>query len=338
MTGARDLKLEIDYRHEESGWIDCFLTFDGVRHNILASDVYPPFPQLLHWMRALIANRLPHRFYWDEEGVGVMIESWPVAEDSPNFRLRIQYRSFNGVGGDVWADAELDRQAVVDMLLAALRDFAQHARRPSGGPWYCSLKDIRAFELFRQRVIPPRGDIHSCEPILFRLSCYRQHQNASLWLHFELWGITALTLALSDNHPMWPLWFAWLEKILLGELPAEVDFLDLDKEQLNRKLVAIGELPESALENHWGNSFRALPVDHPRHFRLVVTEADDDFRDFLQLDEVQDRRAFVAAFCAEFERMLAEEYKLLPGDDGVICDLRHLPLARLQALLAEEIE
>jgi hypothetical protein len=49
ITDAGDFSLEIDYRHESAGWIDCYLTFDGLCHLIYASDVLPPFKS---WLRA----------------------------------------------------------------------------------------------------------------------------------------------------------------------------------------------------------------------------------------------------------------------------------------------
>lgn len=331
MTGAGDLNLEIDYRNEDAGWIECYLTFDGLTHKLSASDVFPPFIQLIHLMRALTANRLPYRFYWDEEGYGAKFEAWPVAEDSPNFRLKIHHDK----GNATWVDAELGRQAVVEVLLAALRDFALFCGPASRGDWEFSLADVVAFEQFQQRVLPPRMDIHSVEPVQITLRRDHHFEMPCQWLDLEAWGIPLVTMVLPDSHPMWPGWFAWLESILLGQFPAEVSFLNLTIEALHRDMVARGELPETASSQPWGYTLRAAAVDQPGHFRLVITHADNEYRDFLQLDEVQDRRAFVGAFCAEFERMLVEEYQLLTGDDGTLFDLRGLPLEHLKTLLAK---
>ena len=335
MIGARDLKLEIDYKHERAGWINCRITFNGITHKLLASDVFPPFKDLLYLMRAITANRLPYRFFWDEEGHGPDFEAWPVADDSPNFRFKIR----NDYDGTIWVDAELERKAVVDVLLAALRDFARHRRRASrlglGLDWELSLADINAFEEFEQRAIPPRSDIQSTESIQLALRRDHEYDMPHQWLDMDVWGIPLVKMSLPDSHPMWPRWFDWLENILLGRFPAEVNFLNLSIEKINREAVARGVLPESALDEHWGCTLHATAVDHPQRFRLVITEADDEYRDFLQVDEVQDRRAFVGAFCAEFERMLEKEYQLLPGDDGRVFDLRSLPLERLKTLLAK---
>lgn len=333
MSGARNLNLEIDYRHEKAGWIDCFLTFDGVRHNLWASDVYPPFPQLLHFMRALAADRLPYRFYWDEEGHGAHFEAWPVAEGSPNFHFKIRY----DIDNSTWVDAELERKAVVDVFLAALKDFALYARSPSRLEWGCSLVEIIAFEEFQRRAIPPRSDVHSAEPIDLSIRRTRHLRLACQWIYISVWGIPVGTLALPDSHPAWSAWFDWLEKILSGQFPAEVFFINQTVEILYQEFLEAGEPGESVFEKPWGLTFHATAVDHPRHFRLVITAADGGYRGFLQLDEVQDRRTFVAAFCAKFERMLAEDYELLPCDDGTLCDLHDLPLARLQALLARPL-
>jgi hypothetical protein len=331
MIGAGDLNLEIDYRHENAGWIDCYLTFDGICHKLCASDVFPPFIQLIHLMRALTANRLPYRFYWDEEGHGAKFEAWPVAEESQNFCLKIHYDKDD----TTWADVELDRKVVVDVLLVALRDFALYSGPPSRGAWDFSLADIIAFEQFQQRVIPQRSDVTSTEPVRMTLRRSRHIELACQWLDIEVWGIPLVTMVLPDSHPMWPEWFAWLEKILLRQFPAEVHFLNLTIENIHREMVARAELPDSVLDRPWGFTLRATAVDHSRHFRLVITDADDNYRDFLQIDEVQDRRTFVSAFCAEFERMLAEEYQVLADDDGTICDLHRLPLEHLKNLIDE---
>jgi hypothetical protein len=258
-------------------------------------------------MRALTANRLPYRFYWDEEGHGAKFQAWPVADESPNFRLKIDYDKDD----TTWADAELDRKAVVEVLLAVLRDFALYSGPPSRGAWDFSLADIIAFEKFQERVIPLRSDSAAAEPVRMTLRRSRNYEMACQWLDIEVWGIPLVTMVLPDSHPMWPEWFAWLEKILLGQFPAEVHFLNLTIENIIREMVARGELPDSELDRSWGFTFRATAVDHPGHFRLVITNADNDYRDFLQIDEVQDRRTFVSDFCTEFERMLVEEYQVL---------------------------
>lgn len=330
MTGARDFNLEIDYRNEDAGWMFCYLTFDGLCHRLWASDVFPPFIQLTHFMRALLANRLPYRFYWEEEGFGADFEAWPVGEDSENFHLKVYHDKDDAT----WVDAELDRKAVVEVLLAALRDYALYCGPASRGDWEFSLADVIAFEQFQQRVIPPRSDIHAAEPVQMTLRRDRYTQSACQWLDMQVWGIPLVTMVLPDSHPMWPQWFDWLEKILLGQFPAEVNFRNLTIEQLHRDMIARGDLPATAEEQPWGYTLRAGSVDHARHFRLAVTEADNKYRAFLQIDEVQDRRAFVSAFCAEFERMLEEEYQPLPDDGGAFCDLRRLPLEHLKTLLA----
>ena len=336
MTGASDLNLEINYWNEGAGLIDCYITFDGVTHKLWASGVFSPFPGLVYMMRALTANRLPYRFFWDEEGHGAHFEALPIADDSPNFRFKIQY----DVDDSIWVDAELERKAMVDMLLAALRDFALYSRPPSrlslGLSWEFSLADIIAFEEFRSRVIPPRSDIQSVEPIQLTLGRISDFQVACQWLDMKIWGIPLVTMPLPDGHLIWHWWFEWLEKILLGQFPAEVYFLNLSVEELNRFFLDRGAEPEPALTLPCGYTLRATAVDHPQHFRLAIIAADSRYRDFVKVDEVQDRHAFVGAFCAEFERMLEEEYEVLPDKDGFVFDLHDLPLKRLKTLLAKE--
>ena len=328
MTDAADLHLEIDYRHESAGWINCYLTFDGLTHKLWASDVFPPFIQLARFIRALAANRLPYYFYWDEEGHGALFEAWPVGEDSANFCFKVHFDR----GDCTQIEAELDRQAVIEVILAALRDFALYAGPPSRGSWQLDLADVVALEEFRQRLIPPRSEVRLAEPTRFSLRRY-QLDSPWQWLDLELWGIPLVAMSLPDSHPMWPRWFEFLEDILLGRFPAEVYSHNLTIESCHQEMVANGELPASELELPWGCTLRALAVENPSHFRLVVTETDGRYRDFLLIDEVQDRRRFVEDFCAEFERMLGEDYQVVaPDNDGMVFDLRTLPLERLKGL------
>ncbi len=328
--GAWDLNLEIDHASEDAGWIDCYLTFDGICHKFDASDVFPPFIQLIHFIRAIAANRLPYDFYWDEEGHGAEFEAWPVADDSPNFRLKIFYDKDK----TIWADAVLERKAVVEVLLAALRDYALYSRPPSRGDWEFSLADVIAFDEFHQRTIPPRSNPAFAEPI--KMNMLRFHPpNEICQLEIEVWGIPVKRLILPDSDPRWPELFDWLEKILRGQFPAEKYLHDLRTEMMYRRMIARGGVPDSILDKPLGNIFRAVAVDHPRHFRLVVIPTDHKYPDYIEIDEVQDRFTFVGAFCTEFERMLTEEYQVVPDEYGTVFDLHNLPLERLKALLAE---
>lgn len=206
---------------------------------------------------------------------------------------------------------------------------------PRRGDWEFSLADVVAFEEFQRRIIPPRSDITAAEPVRMSMRRDPDFEMACQWLDMQVWGIPLVTMVLPDCHPIWPMWFGWLEKILQGQFPAEVNYLNLTIEDLHRDMVARGELPDDVLEQPWGYTLHASAVDDPGRFRLVITEAEYNFRDFLDIDEVQDRRGFVIAFCSAFERMLEQDYQALPDDDGTICDLRRLPLDHLKTLLAK---
>ena len=329
ITGAGDLSLEIGYRHESNGWMNCYITFDGYRHWIDACDEYPPFHDLLNLALAIAAQRLPHACYWDEEGRGIMISAWPVADDSPAFRLKIWHDREE----KFWVDAELDRLAVVEVILRALRDFVLYAHAPSPVPWGISLKDIIEFEHLYKRPISPRNDICSAEPVKFGIERFDHYRWPSLWMHLEIWTMALVKCQIEDTNSFWPDWFALLEKIALDQLPAQAEFLDLTTGKFMLDGIAKGFIPETERWTTEVIQWRAEPLEHPNHFRLKIIRTNSSYKDFPLLDEVLDRRQFVSAFCEAFERMLKSGYRARKDEDGEKFNLRSLPLAKLKKLV-----
>ena len=334
MTGKAELKLEIDYPNEEAGWIDCYLTFGGQRHHLWASDTFPPFPQILEFLLALVTQRLPHNFYWDEEGTGARFEAWPLAPDSPNFHLVVMH----DVNESFRIEADLNRQAVVDSLLETLRDFVQHVR-PTRGNWHLTMSDIKSFEELQKRGVASRADIIVAQPIHFTLQSGKEWELPAQWMNFEIKGLTPqVVCVLNDTDEFWPNWFGFLEKIMLDQLPAEVKYVNIGWVKDVRKDIASGEITSVESDRDFGSVLRAESLSHPNHFRFIVRDTDLSYVDFLLLDEVQSRRQFVSEFCDVFEDFLETEYQLVRGADGSLFDLRTLPLDRLRALLEKRIE
>ena len=98
----------------------------------------------------ITAQRLPYKFFWDEEGHGAQFEARPLAVDSASFRLLIQC----SLEDAPWVDAELDPKAVVDAFLAPLEDFSLHHRFFSSSEWAISKSLISRFKAFQERQIP----------------------------------------------------------------------------------------------------------------------------------------------------------------------------------------
>ncbi|MEW5869328.1 MAG: hypothetical protein AB1894_08640 [Chloroflexota bacterium] len=327
MPDAFDLNFEIDYPHQRAGWMDCYLTWNGQRRHLWASSVFPPFLDVLDWLRAIHAQRLPHSFMWDEEGKGAVFEAWPVAPDSPLCRVHICYWNAEAP----WVEAELDRQALIQAFLSPLKEFARRSRRAAG--WGLTKAVISDFERFQRRAIPPRSDLTAAEPLAFAFRRSDQPRSPVQWMDIRMWGLLLITWMLDDGDPFWPEWFAFLEQVAAGRLPAGFEWCNLHLQQLVRDMRQAFDLPAPEVEPVCNTIQRADPLEQPHLFRLAITESDDRYQDFLRLDEVLERRQFVDAFCQAFEKFLAEDYELLPGEDGSSFDLRSLPLERLKSLV-----
>jgi len=341
--GAGDLKLEIEYQTELHGWIHCYLTFGGVRRHLYASYVFPPFPQLLDFMRAIHAQRLPHHFLWDEEGRGAKIEALPVAVDSASFRLRFAYEFGEG---EVWVDAELDRQAVIDVFSAPLSAFVRHTSAEMQQDWKCTADDMHRFYRLLNCPILPRNPNIGVRHFQFEVEGFGEnHFPASLplqWLSLSVFDIRKVYFSLEDDQIFWPYWFSWLEKIIRGRLPAQFQFHDQDLilpgigDDADEAPPAEPEQPAAEMDEeddfYQYYTLQAAPAEDPALFHLKITESNPWVENYLMIDETFDRHWFASAFCEEFERFLEQEYSF--NEDLSLFDLRSLPLQRLKALLS----
>jgi hypothetical protein len=156
------LYFQIDHSSENAGWICCYLTCDGMTHHIDASGAFPPFRDLLNFLRSIALNRLPAWFFWDQEGQGLYFDAWPAEKSKPGDEDIFHLRVINDVvnfkmtqEGDEFSstidsyqvmlvDANFKRQVVVDVFLEALRNFALYSQNPD--EWDFCLADLTAFE------------------------------------------------------------------------------------------------------------------------------------------------------------------------------------------------
>jgi hypothetical protein len=338
-----DLHFEIDHSDEKHGGVPCYLTYDGLTHKIHASVNFPPFRGLLDFLRGIWLQRLPCQFFIEEEGFGPYFEAWPLGEDSPDFHLRIVHETLDyhwiDEGEDrralvdsyqvLWVDADLNRAQVVEIFLTALRDFVLYSKQPE--LWGISLADLAAFEALRKRSIPPRADIHTAEPVDLILTRHQEEEEfwAANYLELRMWDMSITTWHVDDPDPFWPRWFALLEHALLGQ-PYQMTFTNTRHLRLMRDLVTDGSVTPAEANRLWTITLRAVPLDHPRHFRLQILETEGRYDDYLLFDEVLDPTQLARVFIKEFEDLLAEGYVLLPDEDGVYFDLRTLPRKRLR--------
>lgn len=348
---ARDLNLLIDYPDEAYGWIHCYLTFDAATHPFLASQVMPPFQNLLNFLRALTLQRLPAQFFWDEEGKGPYFEAWPLAGESPasgclDFHLRVIHvtNSFHPIGeGEeqrtlidtyhtLCVDADLNREAVVDVFLAALRDFALYSPHPE--EWGITLADLQAFERLRQRPIPARWQIDQAGTVDLLITRQQddEDQTGGQSMQLSMWEMCYQFGYLDDSDAFWPHWIALLEHALDGK-PYEFSILNMIVHRLNRDMVAQGIFSLEEVGPDYSTRLAAAPLDHPRHFRLQIFETDHRYTDYLCFDEVIDRFQLVEVFLREFDALLRADYRPYPDEDGQTFDLRQLPTQRLRETL-----
>lgn len=349
---ARDLRFNIDHWTEKHGWIHCYLTFDGLTHRIDASGAIPPFHDLLDFLRSITLGRLPAWFFWDEEGYGPYFEAWPLDNpsggDCPDFHLRIIHETVDYDWIDeqedrqplinayhvMWVDADLNREAVVDVFLVALRDFVLYSKQPEG--WEISLPDLVAFEALRARRIPPRSDITYAGPVDLILSRWQDDDETrgSQSLELRMWDMLLMHWSLDDTDAFWPQWFALLEHALTGQ-PYEMAWINIGMLRLNQKLVDDGTITPDEVGPYWSTRMLASPLDHPRHFRLQIFDTGYRYSDFLRVDEVVDGVQLADGFLKAFEDLLNAGYQPYPDEDGQLFDLRELPVERLKKILAD---
>jgi hypothetical protein len=341
--GAGDLKLEIDYQNENLGWIHCHLTFNGVRRHLYASNVFSPFPELLIFLRAIHTQRLPHDFLWDEEGRGAKFEALPAAADDRRFHLRIAYEFGSG---ETWVDAELDRQAVIDVFSAPLSAFVRHASPAVQEEWGCTAATMESFYHLLSQPVAPRSRAVGLQDYFIAITAAGgDHLPIPLPLEFfqlNVYGIPKFILPLNDRQIFWPYWFSWMEKIILGKLPAKFKFqiqdLTFDMPEDEAGLAPEQPVPDpgdvAPDEDEFFQYFTVIasPVEDACLFHLSITYTNPSAADAPMIDETFDRHGFASAFCEEFERFLRDEYKFY-GPPYSSFDLNNLPIDRLKSLL-----
>ena len=309
----------------------------------------------------LSLQRLPVCFYWDEEGFGVYFEAWPLGDpagDSPDFHLRIIHEEHEyhwiGEGEDrqallttynmLWVDADLNRETVVEVLLAPVRDFVLYSQQLDN--WDISLPDLHAFDQLRARRIPPRSDITHIEPVDLIITRWQdeEEQRGSQYFELRLWDMRVMGWNLDDTDDFWPLWFELLEHALSGR-SYEMMFIDIFSMRIIREF----ESHDTAHQAEVSPDYSARIVTNPlesnasesgvktRRIRLQIFETDHRYPDFLRVDEIFDAGQLARAFIKEFEDLLAEGYQPYLDEEGQFFDLRQLPLEHLKETLERSV-
>ena len=316
------LALEIDYAHEKAGWINCHLTIDGEPYHLYASQVFPPFSELLRFVKAVAGQRFPARFSWDEEGVVADFEATAVAEDSPLMHLKITY----GKSDTPWFDDVIERETIIQAFLPPILDLSNNFLLAEK-EWYLSKELVAKLHRAIVMGIPLRSDILSPQLVTCAFeggydSGYVEGRVFFRVIFEEEWIINILMF---DTNPFWGQLVDFFGNIASGNLPAACEH--------HRAFQLAVSSPEDPYDVKMVTRLVAEPLDTAENFRLKIFTQYQDEPKFLRLDEVVDRRQFTHGFADSFKQFLKQDYQLAPDKDGKTFDLRALSPQALGALL-----
>lgn len=314
---ANTFSLEIDPLSTGSGWMHCWLVLDGQRHYLDATSVFPPFGGVLAFAQALAQNKLPHEFFWDEEGHGAKFQALPVAPQSPGFHLLINH------DGEIIVDAEFDRMQIARGLLESLRTVALDCPGAES-EWEFPYFLIENFERDLAEGFNKTSNAASVGIAHFVFNHYSGYGGAdapsfAIWVDDRL----ALFMAMDDIAHHWHAWFALLAKIGRGDLPIEVIFKREAED--NPGLFSLFGMD---VVFH----FHAEASAELQHFQLKIIGLHPKLEPEAThtiLDAVLDRRQFVSAFAQAFKQFLETDYLAFLNSGENKFDLRLLPLDRL---------
>ncbi len=314
------LDLEIDYTHEHYGWINCTLTADGTPHHLSASGALPPFSQLMYFIKAAAGNDLPHSFEWDEEGFGARFEVTAVT-NRPLLHLNITHHMDNRI--EVWIDADMERETIVEAFLPPLVDFVQNFTLRG---WAPPRRIVENFQKTVEKGLPLRPDLQAPKHVEFIIypsygGMMEDHVNLQIWLNDDF----RLHYSLQDTDPFWNNLVGFLEKIASGDFPAQAEYID------NMRLSMLGVFISSPLEQ-FENKHRILAtaVDQSENFRLrhYMNEAQNQYEE-LVMDEIVNRQQFTHTFVESFNEFLQSHYQVSEDGIGKVFDLRSLSLKKI---------
>jgi hypothetical protein len=315
MTQQQQFALELDSLSAKHGWMDCWLVVDGQRHHLEATSVFPPFGDVLTFARALAQEKLPHDFYWEEEGHGAKFQALPVPSGDQNFRLIIDH------DGAIVVDGEFKRKEIMLGLLEALRGVALNCPGAES-EWDFPYFLIENFERDLARGFPPDSK-HTAHFVFGHYGGY----GGQIYPAFTIWVNERQTLymAMDDIPRFWWMWFELLEKIGNGDLPTEAVFHkeveDIYDDHADLFLMM-------GLDKAF--RFQAQTLAEHRNFQLkIVSTVSSPEVEQVLLDAPLERRQLVEAFVIAFSEFLQTSYPAFLQSDENKFDLRTLPLDRL---------
>ena len=311
------LNLKLDSTGAKDGWMKCWLVIDDQLHYLDASSVFPPFGDVLNFIRAIAADTLPHEFFWEEEGHGARFKARQSSLGSDHVHVHIKH------DGEVVVDADLERNQIVQSLLTAVRGFALDCPGAEH-EWEFPYFFIENFERDLAQGFAPRTDELSIANFVFG---HYGGYGGQTYPGFVLWldERRAFYSSMDDIPRLWALWFELLQKVASGNLPFETSLDQAEEERDAEDLfVHLSFLDVSTL-------LLADWLPNPQHFQLkIIGENSVIPEPFVMVDATLERRAFVATFLEAFEKFLSMNYLAFLESDENKFDLRELPLDDLK--------
>ncbi len=311
------LNIEIDYQNERAGWITCHLSIDGRQHSLQASYVFPPFIQLLRFVKAIAGQRLPANFFWDEEGRGAEFEAEAVADANELVHLRI---TSMGDEANPWIDAHVERTSVIDAFLPPILAFAKEFPKAEQD-WATPRRLVDMLHQSIVQGIPSRSDTHAPQLVTCCVEADYEtpYLEGDIFFRIGFEEEDIVSIIMFDTDPFWRRLVEFLGRIASADLPAVCE---------HTRTVTLSDItPEGRFQIV--TRLVAEPLDVTENFRLKILISDYVRTDFLRLDEVVSRRQFVSGFCDSFLALLEDTYRIEPDLAGRTFDLRTLPLDKL---------
>jgi|GEM_PF-5064323 hypothetical protein len=306
------LDLKIDSIGADSGWMKCWLVVDEELHQILATSVFPPFGDVLRFLRAIASDNLPHEFFWEEEGHGIKFRASQSVRGSDHVHISINH------DGEIVVDADLERKPIIQAFFEALRDFALDCPGAES-EWDFPYFLIENFEHDLAHGFAPHADSVSVPNFVF--GHYGGYGGQSL-PSFVLWidNRRAFYFFPDDIPRLWWLWFELLHKIARGELPFEVSFDQAEEEKDKESIFSL----LSFIDTH--SLLFADWLPNTAHFQLKITGQNSLVPEpYLLVDATLERRAFILAFMEAFEKFPGTNYLVYLESGENNFDLREIP-------------